>query len=205
MLLRWQYPFDDGVVVDVFEIGIVQLPDSFIPVAQREEERDRRQAQAALGLEEEPEPEGRPAAGSGETEGDEAGDAAAAAAAATAAAAGNKAAEEASMAAFAAAAGLLPDPDSANLDIDSLQPIIHRTGHRCEYNVTGSAAYTAFRARVRAHTMVGWGPWGPWSLVTTKGWCACAGVHVLVCMCWGACVGVHVLVLAGLLRVGVCW
>ncbi len=58
---------------------------------------------------------------------------------------------------------------SSSLDIDALTPVLHRTGEKCEYVVKDSAAYTAFRVRVRAHTMVQWGPWGPWSLVTTKG------------------------------------
>ncbi len=55
------------------------------------------------------------------------------------------------------------------MDIDALPAVVHRTGEKCEYVVRDSAAYTAFRVRVRAHTMVGWGEWGPWSLVTTKG------------------------------------
>jgi hypothetical protein len=180
MLLRWKYPFDDGVVIDTFEIGVVKLPDTFIPVALQEEERDRRVAEA-LDNGNEPAVADTPAPtpGSGEsahTAGEESDGGG------HGGGQGGSEAEAASIAAFAAAAGLILDPDSASVDIDSLEPVVHRTGHRCSFNVTGSLPYTAFRVRVRAHSMVGWGPWGAWSLVTTKGACACACVRVL-CRC----------------------
>ena len=35
MLLRWKYPFDDGVVINNFEVRIVQLPDALMSLAQQ--------------------------------------------------------------------------------------------------------------------------------------------------------------------------
>lgn len=141
MLVKWDYPYDDGVVVDHFEIALVQLPDVFIPVAQRQEEADRRAAEAVearrLALERGEDPdESVP-----ETDAD------------------------ASTQTSGAAAAAALDFD----ELDKLQPVLHTGSHRCEYLVVDSAPYTAFRVRVRAHSMVGWGPWGQWSLVTTKG------------------------------------
>ena len=170
MLLRWKYPFDDGVVIDTFEIAVVQLPDVFIPLAQREEERDRKLAEQGLSADGD--------AKSAEPNDD-----------ADTAAVTQSTGEE---------KGVPSEQDSADalamLDIDALEPVIHTTGHRCEYRVTDSVAYTAFRVRVRAHSMVGWGGWGKWSLVTTRGACM---ARVVGWGGWGLCVYVCVCVCAG--------
>ena len=148
MLLKWKYPFDDGIVIDNFEVKVVQLPDAFIPIAQAEEAADRKAAELAAMF-------GAEYASASSVDKPETLDV--------------PASSPAGSAASASAAGedgtALP---SSQLDLDALVPHIHTVGHRCEYLVTDSAPYTAFRICVRAHSMAGWGPWGKWSLATTK-------------------------------------
>jgi hypothetical protein len=141
MLLRWKYPFDDGVVVDNFEVRVVQLPDALMALAQESEEADRAE-EAAL------------------TD--------------TAAPSGGSVAAVRRRGSFdRIARETLSRSGHEGFSLDDLVPTVHSVGHRCEYIVSGSVAYTAFRLSVRAHTMVGWGPWGKWALATTKCKCAC--------------------------------
>jgi hypothetical protein len=149
MLLKWKYPFDDGVVIDRFEVGVVQLPDAFIPIAMAAEERDRRRAERDSML----------TASDNNTN-------------------GSDGAEELSDETVSP----LVVPTVNGADLESLVPVVHSAGHLCEYLVQDSAPYTAFRVRVRAHSMVGWGPWGQWSLVTTKRECCpCKARGILCC------------------------
>ena len=216
MTLRWRYPFDDGVVIDRFQVAVVQLPDEFIPLAQYEEALDRRRAErearreagepvtdsdsdsdsdsaAELGqggrrgsgnqrrpsrrsstkslppgrdsdskLVPADEAEDGPETGVGSVKfGSRSGSGTGSDSDSTSTSAGSSAVD---------ADGVrTTKPKAPDVDLDALEVVIHNAGHLCQYVVGDSQPYTPFRVRVRAHTMVGWGGWGKWALVTTKG------------------------------------